>query len=600
MRLSAHWLEEYTAAESVDILRDLAWPHAERAGAYATLLKWCVKRAHGNFALKLLCTLNLDYSGNAGDMSAEEVYHARQVLAFFSKVDSLDIGEDKEANAIAKFEEAEDECRKTNRAFRSWARGEFQFLPGVERALSRAQRKIAQVLGPVPGFDKLGFRFGPGATTLTKKRDASIRRKLGAGFSCSEELYPGIRNLVGLFPHWLTAHGVLTAVDKADGSVWVGVDVLIEDGILEFAPKNAMTYRGIVKEPPLNTFVQLGYLPYLTRRLAAFGVDLRDQTRNQNLARIGSYDGSRATIDLTSASDMNAIELVFHLLPLDWARALSRCRTGHILVRGDRVTLEKFSSMGNGYTFPLESLIFWALAGSVAGFDETSVYGDDIIVPTDAYGDVVSVLRACGFQPNEKKSFSTGPFRESCGADWFRGFPVRPYYQKGLVSPRTLFVLHNWYVRAFRSDDAERVRKLIHPGLQLMGPDGYGDGHLIGDWIPKRTSKMRSHGYGGSFFSTYSTRQRKDIKPLAAGDVVLPHYVVYTRASAPVVPPLPSTTVDQTAFQAIWLRGKGSYHENLPIPDGDTEAGEADKVLTLPGTEERDYKKVRIYTLLAA
>lgn len=91
--------------------------------------------------------------------------------------------------------------------------------------------------------------------------------------------------------------------------------------------------------------------------------------------------------------------------------------------------------MGNGYTFELESLIFYSLAYAAVSVssDEAPhvlVYGDDIIVKT-VYADVViSTLEAFGFQLNLKKSHYNDLYRESCGAHYFDRVLVTPVYQK--------------------------------------------------------------------------------------------------------------------------------------------------------------------------
>jgi len=104
------------------------------------------------------------------------------------------------------------------------------------------------------------------------------------------------------------------------------------------------------------------------------------------------------------------------------------------------VYLEKFSSMGNGFTFELETLLFLALSMATMeslGLEnqpgrDLHVYGDDIIVPTECAANVKAVLRYFGMAINETKSFVEGPFRESCGGDFFEGVDVRPYQLKEL------------------------------------------------------------------------------------------------------------------------------------------------------------------------
>jgi hypothetical protein len=71
------------------------------------------------------------------------------------------------------------------------------------------------------------------------------------------------------------------------------------------------------------------------------------------------------------------------------------------------------------------------------------VFGDDIIVPTDLYEETLQALSALGFIPNTDKSFGAGPFRESCGADWFNGKSVRGVYCKHLRSAQDRYSLIN-------------------------------------------------------------------------------------------------------------------------------------------------------------
>jgi hypothetical protein len=140
--------------------------------------------------------------------------------------------------------------------------------------------------------------------------------------------------------------------------------------------------------------------------------------------------------------------------------------------------LNKFATMGNAVTFPVESLVFLAisiaailtergervtlgaikaLAGSVA------VFGDDIIVPSDQSGAaVVEALESLGFKINVQKSFSEGNFRESCGVDAFRGQVVTPVYWRRLndSKPESIaanIALHNNLQNRFLMQSARLV-----------------------------------------------------------------------------------------------------------------------------------------------
>lgn len=236
---------------------------------------------------------------------------------------------------------------------------------------------------------------------------------------------------------------------------------------MTFVPKENDIDRIVCIEPSLNMLFQLGIAHVLEDRLKSyFGIDLATQPdTNRELARLGSLNGTFATIDLSSASDCISLKLLETLLPkevLDWLRIL----------RSDRVSVPRFdavhdlymvSTMGNGFTFPLQTIIFSAIVKAVYLQDERmirnpgrkilgrsfpslgnwGVFGDDMIVESDASRRVLHALRLFGFFPNPKKTFTEGPFRESCGTDWFNGEPVRAAYVKALDTVQDRFIAIN-------------------------------------------------------------------------------------------------------------------------------------------------------------
>jgi hypothetical protein len=64
---------------------------------------------------------------------------------------------------------------------------------------------------------------------------------------------------------------------------------------------------------------------------------------------------------------------------------------------------------------------------------DISVYGDDIIVPTDWVPFVMNSLEQFCLKVNSAKSFWTGKFRESCGVDAYDGVQVTPVYCRRLL-----------------------------------------------------------------------------------------------------------------------------------------------------------------------
>jgi hypothetical protein len=305
-------------------------------------------------------------------------------------------------------------------------------------------------------------------------------------------------------------------VNQDEDHLTVSVDIDVAK--VAFVHKNAKTDRAICTEPPLNGMFQLGLGDYIASRLRTVGIDIRDQSANQRAALYGSISGASATLDLSSASDTVAVKLVEHLLPEDWFNLLWRLRSAEAEVNGKIVYMEKISSMGNGFTFPLETLIFWAIALSVSEIYaprtriRTLVYGDDIIVPVDAAVPLIRVLKDLGFTPNPDKSFWDGTFRESCGKDYVLGIDVRPVFVDGPLTGETAFTIHNYFVRRGDFACANIVELSIHPSIRLYGPQGYGDGHLHSDvWVARVTRKSDLGWVGFSFDTwTYSPNLLRD------------------------------------------------------------------------------------------
>jgi hypothetical protein len=261
-------------------------------------------------------------------------------------------------------------------------------------------------------------------------------------------------------------------------------------------PKDCRKDRGIAVEPSINVFYQLAVGRLMKQRLKRSGLDLLNaKETHMRVACEASSRGNFATLDLSNASDSVATALVRLLLPHGWFELLDSLRSPTTLVKGKTVRLEKFSSMGNGYTFELETLLFAAISMTVCielglpaelGKD-VYVFGDDIIVPTEAAPGVTAVLRYLGFDLNKEKSFVEGPFRESCGGDFFLGVDVRPYFcEEDLYEPQHYIAAANGLRRSASADPESRwphlqrgwfrlLDQLPVPIRRLRGPTRLGD-----------------------------------------------------------------------------------------------------------------------------
>lgn len=180
-------------------------------------------------------------------------------------------------------------------------------------------------------------------------------------------------------------------------------------------PKNNDKRRPINIEPFANLICQASLGDFFRRTLKEYYAQDLDSLQDVHRKRI--RDLEYATIDLKNASDGISLSLVQFLLPKGVVKLIEQARSEFIL-GPDRnyYQLKKVSSMGNGFTFELMSLIFTALCRVLDC--TSSVYGDDIIIKRDLAPTLISNLTAVGLVVNEDKSFWTGPFRESCGANY--------------------------------------------------------------------------------------------------------------------------------------------------------------------------------------
>lgn len=425
---------------------------------------------------------------------------------------SLPIPDMRRVNATLKWWEAEDKCRMTNSNIREYLTGKKPFSPEVETLITKTQRIIADVLGPLTEA-KLEFvhremRFGPGATSSVHGRDVVLSRKM----TSTMDVTPG------LYPHWwylIPHHGTVTDINLKAYSEVV------------FVPKDARTDRPIAIEPTLNIYVQLGIGALIRRQLSLAGLNLDTQADANRACAEQAYAKGLATIDLSSASDTVAYMLVLLLLPERWFALLDTARTEYSVIDDKEVRLSKFSSMGNGFTFELETLIFWALARA-SGDDNAVAFGDDIICRQDVAPKLIEALNLFGFSVNEKKTFVAGRFFESCGHDYLQGVNVRPIYFKGGYNDFESAVIRT----------CNKVRHYSHRRNHGLGCDirflpawlkgyhfgnhakhtgvplHYGDDGLIRNFDEARPGRLRHghQGYAARVWSSAGIRSKRTIE----------------------------------------------------------------------------------------
>jgi hypothetical protein len=381
--------------------------------------------------------------------------------------------------------------------------------PAVARVFQFARRKIAEVLGV---FDERAFwrswRFGPHSTLSLPRGEATPENKMMLEKPTVPAKALGLaKALLSREPHLAYSQegGERHSLEPSDDGpnfVVKCIDLTRQLAVCEYdrwmsVSKNAKTDRGIGIPSDFGVMMQLALGRIIRALLYLAGINLNDQSHNQRLAALGSRDGRIATVDVRSASQSVVCGLVWNLIgaqpvrDLDprWYVLLDALRAPCTLVDGDMHENELFSAMGNGYTFELESLIFYALAHGVCtelGVDTSvvSVYGDDITVPGNPrVGDLLTeVFRFAGFRINLDKSFGLTKdsldephhFRESCGKHYRDGVDVTPFYiDSSLNDPFQIVLAYNNLIR-WASNGLTRDRRVYPVAVWLLSHLGPG------------------------------------------------------------------------------------------------------------------------------
>jgi hypothetical protein len=299
---------------------------------------------------------------------------------------------------------------------------------------------------------------GPGSSRGTKHTNLLDKMFNSALTSDWEGLFSHYESK--LPPRWARANEIRKS--RFGNKVIIG-------SLLTSVPKDRKKNRTICTEPSLNMFYQLGAKHIINELLVRhYFLDVRTQQDiNKKLAKQGSLDGLNATLDLKNASDSIHLDLCAQLLPKQTWHVLNSIRSQYfetdqqkehsLFPSSDGKAVFKFnmiSSMGNGFTFSLMTLLLVSLLDVFLRTKQDKyvplrdgVFGDDIIMPSTHANEFCDVLSDFGFTVNLEKSFITGPFRESCGGDYFKGFAARGVYIKEMNCEADVYSAFNRLLR---------------------------------------------------------------------------------------------------------------------------------------------------------
>lgn len=400
--------------------------------------------------------------GWSPELTASQAAAIALTKSFFKKLRKSLRGTTEQGDQVAwqKFLRSNERCRTwrldINTSLDEELCGEFQNL--LYRFFYPQGHNLVFHLNDL--FDR--GRCGPGSAVGARGEDF-YTKFFDSPLACTvDSLYAAYSNAVtnDRCSTWGSAESIRAAR-------W-GEQVLVPGSRFTFVPKDDTTSRLIAVEPNLNMFYQLGLGRLLEERLVSFfGLDITSQPQiNQEGARFGSVTDELATLDLSNASDSMGKTMLEWALPRPIKDLLWLLRSPVGSLSGEQLELHMVSTMGNGFTFPLETLIFSCVVVAcikshgiqpcrpytLPAPDEWpkmdtrsiwGVFGDDIIVHKSVAPRVMRLLHLLGFEVNSDKSFVEGVFRESCGRDFFRGHDIRGVYIKRLATPESRYVAIN-------------------------------------------------------------------------------------------------------------------------------------------------------------
>ncbi len=459
-----------------------------------------------------------------GHTAKQAVLVIRQVLLLFKKQKALP-SESRSKKAVESFFKTERELRDSRKAIRNaWTTDHDK----VNLIL------FADVYSGVENDIRTGaylFKHGPGSVA---EKAYGVRK-----YTVVQQNWT--RRLDRVLPYdevcFANHHHLVDSIDSS--RPLLPRDELAMRVIL--VPKTQKTPRIIAADQTANQFVQQGIHSALLQRVKGSeflrsSIDWTNQERQRSLALRGSIDGSIATLDLSEASDRVHVSLVANMLKRHrlLKDTVFACRTTRASLSGKTIFLEKFAPMGSALCFPFETMAFTVIVvravlqawqqpvtrrNVLRALRRVSLYGDDIIVPTETAISVMSGLESIGLKVNNRKSFWTGEFRESCGGDYFRGLDVTPVYLRydlldgndpkslaATLSSQNQFFDKGWF-------DVSDYLTGLHPKL-------------------RKVSTTRREIYRGFMFKGFEDRNFKHDEKLQCPVFTVAEFSLRTRKSA--------------------------------------------------------------------
>jgi hypothetical protein len=366
----------------------------------------------------------------------------RQICLFTYKIKSHEVTKTQMDQASLGF-------RARNSTCQGLSSSHYQHLAGKAEDKGQTLRVARLLCGIVTcniDWREINPSHGPGAVADARRSGASKWKTLdGACCRITDKMYP------------------ISEFFTPSPSLYKYEEARFVDPVCKFSvvPKDRRGPRVICTQPTGLMWIQQGQRRVLERCIEtsrilktnrycvtdgiATSIKFDRQENNGSLALESSRTREFATIDLKDASDLVSWGLVRFLFNRETVRFLAASRPTHVKILKDKPErLHMYAPMGSAMCFPIESLVFWALATAAClvsrgvtyeevvrfhaaskwlqnNLSEVFVFGDDILVRTEACQVVCERLSELGLVPNLQKTFHRGFYREACGVDAFHG-----------------------------------------------------------------------------------------------------------------------------------------------------------------------------------
>lgn len=260
---------------------------------------------------------------------------------------------DPEASAVKAFMDGEQRCALYNANF-----SKLTAHPTIGPIMSRWRHEVRKIMGRTRIYRT---KVTSGATTSAPSGNFPLER-----FSDPKCTPRCAIHMV----KWIEEYGIAIPWDQF--SYCSGSKTVI-------VPKTARIGRLVSPEPAVNAFWQSAWGVTLAQRLLGTGINLSQAAdKHRRLAKIGSMTGKICTQDQSNASGLIYTELVRYLLSAEWYEVLDACRSRNTTIGDTEHQLQCFTTMGNGFCFELETIIFLGMLRSlIPDHSNIHVFGDD-------------------------------------------------------------------------------------------------------------------------------------------------------------------------------------------------------------------------------